>query len=527
MQNGLKINFVTLNEFNKREGVNPRTTAVIEHGITEPNLVSGKYQVEDTVIKTAEDPTELDPTKTTHAAAGCNTGILIANGVKFHSHMMFNLSSNDTVDPLEAIKKQFPEKINEFFDQLDQLIRSGQHKGKTINLDYVHSGGLAEILNNDPNASAVIQTSTELKDLLWNMIQDRIAQTQEKVKQNDIQINFSKSIFWGQKLIGQSQSPTGKTLSSWTNMHYDPKSNTLSINARRGTMGHEALHSIEDYPVEASGQSIATHYSQIELSENHLSEIGLNAATNLFIKANQKSVLEGLKNIVAKSKITLVGEHHLPWLDPLRIEIANTISSLKEEGLTRVAVEISSHEQGRLDSLDYSKSFDELKKEIRHPYMAPVLIAAKKAGLKVICLDQQKPEGINDKAYKELSYDGNYQNARDRHMFDTLIPHLNDRSKILIYIGSAHVHKSSVQKDNDAIPIKRIGALLTEYCGADQVRSIRSVLADHSFEDLLLSKKPSLKTLMPNHQGFMILPDQGPIKGDPRISNADYIITGQ
>lgn len=264
MQNGLNIRFVTLEDFNKLKGIDPRTTNTFEHQVEEPNLVAGNYEPANTIHKSSENPDDLKPTKTTHAS-GCNTGILIANGVQLHSHMMFHLNS------LEKAREEFGDKIDEFFKYLDEFIRSKEHNGETLSLEFVHSGGLSEILTDKLDAKKSTEESLQLKELLEEMIIERLTKTQEIASANNVQIDFSRSVFWGQKLIGQSNSPTGKTLSSWTNMHYDPQTNTLSINARRGSMGQESPHAIEDFLVPATDQYIAEHYSQIELGGNHRS----------------------------------------------------------------------------------------------------------------------------------------------------------------------------------------------------------------------------------------------------------------
>lgn len=245
-----------------------------------------------------------------------------------------------------------------------------------------------------------------------------------------------------------------------------------------------------------------------------------------FINENKMSVSDGLKQMVEKHKFTLVGEHHLPRLDPMRQEIGSSLASLKEKGLTHVGLEIRSTDQQRLDKLDYSKPIEELKKEIRHPEMAEVLIAAKRAGLKTVYLDKAKPEGISAKNYNKLSYSAPYQNSRDQHMFDQLTGAMGKKDKALIYIGSAHVHESSVSKTNNG-KIHRLGALLNKEHGGDQVGSVRSVLPSSSFDGLIFSDNPSLDDVMPKHTGFMILPDDGPLMGDPRVTNSDYIITGR
>lgn len=246
-----------------------------------------------------------------------------------------------------------------------------------------------------------------------------------------------------------------------------------------------------------------------------------------FIRENRKSVCDGLKEIVSKHKFTLIGEVHVNERDPVRKEIASTLKELKEKGLTHVGLEISSDEEERLDALDYTKSDEYLKKEIRAPYMCDVLIAAKRNGLKVVYMDKPMPAGISDRDYGRLSDNGTYQNSRDKHMFDLLTNSMGKKDKALVYIGSKHVHENYTEKNKDGIKINRIGTLLSKKYGGDEVGSIRSVLFESSFDGLIVSKKKSLRDVMPGHKGFMILPDKGPIKGDPRVTGTDYMIVGK
>ncbi|MDA1021694.1 MAG: hypothetical protein O2962_09150, partial [Cyanobacteria bacterium] len=215
-----------------------------------------------------------------------------------------------------------------------------------------------------------------------------------------------------------------------------------------------------------------------------------------------------------------------PKLDPMRKEIASSLENLKHQGLTHVGIEIPSSEKARLDGLDYSKPIAELKKEIRHPEMADVLIAAKRAGLEAVYIDKPKPDGISSKDYSKLTFDRQYQNSRDLHMFDTLTSSMGRDDKALVYIGNRHVHENSTENNGDG-PIDRIGTLLSRKFGNNQVGSIRLVMPAESFDGLFFSKKPTQDDVMPDHQGFKILPNAGPIKGDSRVTASDYIITGK
>lgn len=296
MVNPLKINFLTLEEFNKLKGVNAKTSEQIIHGLKNPNLVAGKNCSKDSVSKTTANPKDASPSYTTNAV-DCSTGILIASGAKLHSNIMFHLNPHKNLESTAAgitkLEKEFGEKLDEFFGHLDMLIRGKEFSGQNIKLDFIFTGGLIDDPSKDQDefAQAMVDKSPVLKDTLLKMIQSRIAQSAELAMQHGTKLDSSRSIFWGQQITLNNQ---GKSISAFTNLHYDPATHTLSVSARQGqpdsnaviknTQG-ESTWGINHVADATSPAEIAKHYQQIELDMSHDSQQLANVSR---IKSNMR-----------------------------------------------------------------------------------------------------------------------------------------------------------------------------------------------------------------------------------------------
>ena len=246
--------------------------------------------------------------------------------------------------------------------------------------------------------------------------------------------------------------------------------------------------------------------------------------TKNFIESKKKNVSDALIKIIKEKKFILIGERHLSDCEPIRNEVAASLAGLKKEGLTHIALESESKNQLFIDSLDYSNSkiLEALKEgKISNGWEDGnynVLIEAKRLGLQVVLIDYD--DGREDKDRDNAKW----QNARDNHMGETINSQIDNNSKMLVFIGSGHVHKKEVEGYADG-KTKRLGMLLEEE-NPDAVASIRFVGRGSQFDGLpFMSKTPSPDKLFPKGGNVVILPDEGPIKGDPRVSAADYIIT--
>lgn len=225
MKNSLDIKFITNSEFTQLQGKNLATELRL-------NILSPGSEVSEsnqTIIQQGTNTSEIASTSAS-SIADSNIGILIANGNNLHSHMSFNFCALSKESSINTVA-EFSQKINEFFEYIDNLIRQGYFRDQTITLDHIHLGGLAEILSCSIDTRPRIETNAQLKEALEKIVETRLAQTQKLADENGVKIDYSKSIFWGQRLFYKEQSPSGATLAPSTNMHYDPQSHTLSINA--------------------------------------------------------------------------------------------------------------------------------------------------------------------------------------------------------------------------------------------------------------------------------------------------------
>ena len=245
-----------------------------------------------------------------------------------------------------------------------------------------------------------------------------------------------------------------------------------------------------------------------------------------YIEANKESVADALSRLVKDSRFVLVGEAHLEECESLRREVISALAKLQKEGLTHIALEAPSVNQEIIDSADYSDP--NIKKILQQRHVAgsgwlegnyDILIAAKKLGLKVALIDYDdgRPDSERDNA--------NWQNLRDGRMIKTINGQIDEESKMLIFIGSAHVHKKEVTSYDDG-KVKCLGMRLVEQYGEQSVKSVRYVNRRANFDNLpaFMSKTPTPESISKGKEEVLVIPDDGPVKGDVRVSAADYIV---
>ena len=200
-------------------------------------------------------------------------------------------------------------------------------------------------------------------------------------------------------------------------------------------------------------------------------------------------ISNALSNMLKGHSFVLVGEQHDPEQDPQRYAVAKSLPRLRSEGLTHVAVELGSDMQGVIDGFDYSSPGirDDLKALNIVGWSdgnLEVVIAAKKAGLKVLCIDQPPKPG-EDIATTE---NAGWHNKRDRWMQKVIDRELAPKwmglkkilgrdaspdGKILILVGSCHLPRRSAEEDVDYFHyrkhVTRIGARLIKKYGRSEV----------------------------------------------------------
>jgi len=252
-----------------------------------------------------------------------------------------------------------------------------------------------------------------------------------------------------------------------------------------------------------------------------------------WIKQNKKTPSEIFEKLIKSKRVILVGESHLNEHEPIRDAVAASLLELQENGLTHVALEMDSRKQAHIDSLNYS--LPNIRKDLEK--IAPagwgdgnidILIMAKQLGLKVLLInyDDDRPDLKKN--------DAHYQNRRDEHMTDIITSSMDQNSKCLVFIGSRHVHKSIVEKERvisekgKHLGVKRLGARLSEYFGNQNIASIRALNRTSNFDGLLgfMSNTPTVEDVSRRGIGeVVVLPDGGPIKGDSRVTDSDFVIT--
>jgi len=246
-----------------------------------------------------------------------------------------------------------------------------------------------------------------------------------------------------------------------------------------------------------------------------------------FVEQNKKQVADALSRLFEKNKFVLVGESHLSESEPVRHEIVKALARLQKEGLTHIALEALLSNQTIVDSLDFTDP--QIRQTLKQKKVAgigwgegnfDILIAAKLLELKVVLIDYDdgRPDSMRDNAQ--------WQNQRDERMTEALLSQITEDSKVLVFIGSSHVHKKIVEGYADG-KVKRLGARLAEKFGEESIASIRYVGREQGFDNLpnFMSKTASPDKISQGKNEIVIIPDQGPVKGDDRVSTADYIIT--
>lgn len=238
-----------------------------------------------------------------------------------------------------------------------------------------------------------------------------------------------------------------------------------------------------------------------------------------FIESNQQTVLATLTQLIKEKKFILVGEIHSSECAQLGAEVAKTLSSLKREGLTHVALETDSMFQGTIDSANYSGNDFEIMRDLKsngvgngwEDYHFNILITAKRLGIKIVLIDYHDLTEADTTDYAKYVQ---VQNERDAHMTETLSANLDEKSKVLVYIGTDHVERI------EGGDVKRLYSHLSERYGKDQISSIRHVGQDDSFDCTHDGSTPN--QIYSRKLGItpVIVPDTGPFKGN---RNTDFI----
>lgn len=241
-----------------------------------------------------------------------------------------------------------------------------------------------------------------------------------------------------------------------------------------------------------------------------------------FIDNNKKPVKDALGDLVSGHKFVLVGEHHYPEMEPIRREIIESLEFLKSKGLTQVAFEVDSSKQGLIGSLTADDpNLSEYIRSLRLNFGGwfdgnnDMIAESIRLGLKVVFIDTLK---FGDEV------NGVVANFRDRHMAETLVGSTRSRDKTLVFIGSSHVTKGDGRTYHDGYKFIRLAKHLVNEYGDSEVVSVRHVGAEESFNGLIILNGIKPHDIRGSSE-IVILPDDGPVEGDKRVTASDYIIT--
>ena len=160
----------------------------------------------------------------------------------------------------------------------------------------------------------------------------------------------------------------------------------------------------------------------------------------------------GLIDITRSSRMVLLGNiHSYTFIEnlgtELAIAVANLLPALKvQAGLTCVAVELDSIFQQTVNELNPDDpELEAIIKDMlsigRHQGDVAFLAAAKRFGLKIICIDLAISRQYDSSSEHAAKLDlASVQNMRDEHMFRTIEERTNNKDKTLVLIGNDHIH---------------------------------------------------------------------------------------
>lgn len=167
---------------------------------------------------------------------------------------------------------------------------------------------------------------------------------------------------------------------------------------------------------EVKGAKVDPYEQRRRLLENLRSEV-----------ANEgQDPLKALTDALAKSRVLMVGEYHVPN-SAHRDFGASVMPELKKTGLTHLAIEHSSDSQGKVFKPDGSVDTAALPEQLQNVEFYNLLRAAKKEGIEVVPID------VPETASRDLAF-------RNRHMDQEIMNILeNPANKVLYWVGNYHL----------------------------------------------------------------------------------------
>lgn len=273
----LQINFVTTGEFTRLRGVDRHSLRTHPSQIYDQNLVRG-WTAEHAVVKSRTSGNVDDPVYTTLAQA-CTAGFLrVRLGMETHSHMMLHLMGIESKgeDPIKMARKQLPERVESFFNSLDYLIQLAHDKKEIIYIDYVPAGSIEHTEGQYPPdipapcLDTVKANSKGVREVVEEVLAEEIQKFQNRAVGYQVQIVVSSSQFTGQKSVVRDNAGMFDIEAEipLTNMHFDPRTNILSLNAQHSLMSTDGTNiHLNDAVTRAT---VMQHFSNISLGSDHV-----------------------------------------------------------------------------------------------------------------------------------------------------------------------------------------------------------------------------------------------------------------
>ena len=189
--------------------------------------------------------------------------------------MMTHLWGVDYADNVSAINKakdEMPQKVDDFFNGIDDLIRIAKEHDEIIHIDTVIVGSIERTEGKTPNGvrntlDDVKRTSKGVREALEDAFESGIEKFRKRAEKEGVTVESSSSEFSQQKNKIFESTAEG----SMTHMHYDPESNVLSINAETVLNTHDGSVPEEHLRDNIEPGQLSEHYGQIKLDLKHIS----------------------------------------------------------------------------------------------------------------------------------------------------------------------------------------------------------------------------------------------------------------
>ncbi len=237
---GLQI--VSNRAFKALAGVNPETMLSPWHGNELDNLVGGKYWPQDTKFISDEQP--IYTTNIGDCTAGLFLAKVLDSDLKLPSDIFSHLNCGRNLDqssffarlnpfiPNDFTKtfvdREFSPILENFFSKLDDLISSGELKGKTLEFSSLLAGGWAK--SDFPQDSETVDRSLVLKNKLVELIGKKAKSSMVLANEHGVNFNHLDYLLWGQSV----QNTKEEILVPFTHIHYDPAERIISVNCSQG-----------------------------------------------------------------------------------------------------------------------------------------------------------------------------------------------------------------------------------------------------------------------------------------------------